>query len=494
MVFLVTHSYHLPSSLLDSRQKFEWFYYAHMLFIFVLIFVCLHYKGSIIYILPGIAVYSVDKLMGLYAYRKAQPVHTRMLCDDVVEMSFRCRDGADYRAGDYVFVNVPSVSFAQWHPYSLTSAPSLHGDEVFFHLKGAGAADSWTRRVIEEAKKNGDLTVRLDGYYGVAGDVCDRLKEKDGVILVGGGIGVTPMMSLATELITTSRVPVTLLWVARSVEEYGIFSDELEDAQRDNPNFNAKAWTTLSSYDAITRESLKDMNTFRTSLRSIRSMQPPRRKVGAPFILDQPGLSGAANAAAMAFSTFFALIALALATRMSNGEKYEDTVQDYISLMELSLVTIFAFLWIPIVIVAMRFMPRRRVVPQPLGKDEGLDSATAHMTSHGLDRTTHHDTHHDTTDSSDDEERASGGRPGLRSVVRRDSVGCRPDIPGEFSAFAKDLVERTGGPADIAVLACGPPKMLESINDYINIPSSEGYAGGKDQQAFFSFIEEDWEW
>merc|ERR1711933_267027 len=38
------------------RQKFEWFYYVHHLFILVFVFVCLHYKGSIIYLIPGIAV------------------------------------------------------------------------------------------------------------------------------------------------------------------------------------------------------------------------------------------------------------------------------------------------------------------------------------------------------------------------------------------------------------------------------------------------------
>ena len=52
-----------------------------------------------------------------------------------------------------------------------------------------------------------------------------------------------------------------------------------------------------------------------------------------------------------------------------------------------------------------------------------------------------------------------------------------------------------GRPVDIAVLACGPPKMVESINDYINVPSSFFNLGvDKNQQAFFSFIEEDWEW
>ena len=78
--------------------------------------------------------------------------------------------------------------------------------------------------------------------------------------------------------------------------------------------------------------------------------------------------------------------------------------------------------------------------------------------------------------------------------MRKESIGCRPDIPGEFSLFADKLVREAGGPVDVAVLACAPPKMLESINELINIPSSSAFGDGEGQQAFFSFIEEDWEW
>ena len=61
--------------------------------------------------------------------------------------------------------------------------------------------------------------------------------------------------------------------------------------------------------------------------------------------------------------------------------------------------------------------------------------------------------------------------------------------------FAKVLTEQMGRSVDIAVLACGPPKLVESINNYINVPSSSrSHEAEKDKQAFFSFIEEDWEW
>ena len=52
------------------RAHFEWFYYTHQhLFPLVLFFMGLHYKSAFIYLIPGVAVYSVlDKLFPLFAY------------------------------------------------------------------------------------------------------------------------------------------------------------------------------------------------------------------------------------------------------------------------------------------------------------------------------------------------------------------------------------------------------------------------------------------
>ena len=81
----------------------------------MLFFISLHYKGAIIYLLPGIAIYGVDKLMALYLYHKAVPGATRMLSTAVLEISFEIAHGVsvNYKAGDYVFLDMPAVSFLQ---------------------------------------------------------------------------------------------------------------------------------------------------------------------------------------------------------------------------------------------------------------------------------------------------------------------------------------------------------------------------------------------
>ena len=62
-------------------NRFDWFYYIHHLFIFLLLFRCFHYYGSILYLITGIALYSIDKLLGIIAYRKAGNINARCSAD-----------------------------------------------------------------------------------------------------------------------------------------------------------------------------------------------------------------------------------------------------------------------------------------------------------------------------------------------------------------------------------------------------------------------------
>lgn len=52
---------------------------------------------------------------------------------------------ADYTflPGQYVFINVPSISRYQWHPFSIASSP--HSDRFMLMIKNAG---DWTKEFI----------------------------------------------------------------------------------------------------------------------------------------------------------------------------------------------------------------------------------------------------------------------------------------------------------------------------------------------------------
>ncbi len=498
------------------RHKFELFYYVHHLFILVLLFVCLHYKGSIIYIIPGIAIYTVDKLMALQSFRKTAPVATRMLSRNVLEISFNTKPGVQYKAGDYIFLNVPSVSHLQWHPFSLTSAPTAHGNMVFFHLKAVGC---WTEQVIEEAGKQDDgmLQVRLDGFYGVNNGVCDQLKKKDGVILVGGGIGVTPMMSLALELCkTTSTIPVTLMWIVRTIDEFSIFSEELANTQHSNMNFTAKAWITLTGencpdpsnnankLNSHQLDNFEQTTSIMRHLKSIKALQSPRHTfTSSPpvFELEQTSLTGASNAFIMAISILLATVAFGLSAMISNTEVFADTTQDKVSIMDLTLVCVFVIYWILVVMFSRSILnklclPRQKYSYRNLPGAEKTEHSNTERTDHSINISGHRGTN-TPGKSFDVESTVKDNEEVLRSIIEG-NIGCRPNIPEEFSSTVGTVMENMGTVSDveIAVMCCGPPKLVESINNHINSPSAcFGTLGVKgNHQVIFSFTEEDWEW
>ena len=111
------------------------------------------------------------------------------------------------RAGQYIFLSCPEVSYFQWHPFTLTSAPeedylSVHirivGDFTGALAKACGCDFESKDKVegggtpITPALNKILPRVMVDGPFGSASE--DFLKY-EAVLLVGAGIGVTPFAS-----------------------------------------------------------------------------------------------------------------------------------------------------------------------------------------------------------------------------------------------------------------------------------------------------------
>ncbi len=93
-----------------------------------------------------------------------------------------------YEAGQYVFLQVPQISFFQWHPFTISTCI---GREMQLHIKMDG---DWTGK-LRELK---DLKfVGIDGPYGAP---AQRFYDFDQAIIVGAGIGVTPFAGILNDL------------------------------------------------------------------------------------------------------------------------------------------------------------------------------------------------------------------------------------------------------------------------------------------------------
>ena len=521
------------------RTHFEWFYYTHHLFPLVLFFMGLHYKGSFIYLIPGVAMYSVDKLFPLFAYRSAGTVRTRLVAPDVLEIRIPTRT-QEYYGGSYVFLNVPSVSWLEWHPYSLTSAPQEEGQDLVFHLKGAG---KWTRSVIEAAVKakagGSDLTVRIDGFYGPP--LMEGLVKKDAVVLVGGGIGVTPMVSIARDLVERApHVYVSLLWVVRTITEYGVLSDELEGLmrQRNPDNVDVRVWVTLSQPEPgtvadelveidvdnlgecrskittfLTRDICEHLceesqvNSLLSNLSVIRSRSVPASSgsvVSPSYLFEQGGFQGSTNALVMGMSVVVGLSAYALTWHI--GETNEIEPADKLGLLHMFMSVLWIFLFIAFVGVVRKLvlvnessvvhtMQSKTKAGNQILQDETTRLEESEATLNG----SHKGAAVKVSECDSSEMGSTTGADATSSrfvhaAMVQGRIGCRPNLGLEFRKI------RTSGDhalKNVGVLACGPMAMVQSITKICNKPNS-GCQWGTQQEdgtnAFFSFTEEDWEW
>ncbi|MFT7799823.1 cytochrome b-245 heavy chain isoform X1 [Arapaima gigas] len=112
-----------------------------------------------------------------------------------LELQMRMK-GFKMEVGQYVFMQCPSISQLEWHPFTLTSAPEE--DHFSVHIRIVG---DWTDALYKacggdknEVKEAWTLPkVAVDGPFGTASEDVFRYEV---VMLVGAGIGVTPFASI----------------------------------------------------------------------------------------------------------------------------------------------------------------------------------------------------------------------------------------------------------------------------------------------------------
>ncbi|KAG9455471.1 hypothetical protein H6P81_008375 [Aristolochia fimbriata] len=187
------------------RKMYELFFYTHQLYISFMFFYILHTGFYFIFMLfPGFYLFLIDRFLRfLQCRRKVRLVSARLLPCETVELNFSKSLGLDYTATSYVNINVPSISSLQWHPFSVSSNSSLEPDRISVIVKRDG---NWTRKLIQKLASSSDpldrLEVSMEGPYGPTS--TDFLRYET-LVLVAGGSGIVPMISIIRELIALNK-------------------------------------------------------------------------------------------------------------------------------------------------------------------------------------------------------------------------------------------------------------------------------------------------
>jgi predicted ferric reductase len=258
------------------RRFYKWFYRIHHFNWIYLIIAVIHAWTLWNYLLIGGVLYIVDKIVRLHKSIHPFRVTSIQQTDDgghtclvlaPLDKEFL------YSAGQFGWINIPAIDPYSWHPFSIV--PRRDG-QIQFVIKSNGAT-TWTgdllafssssssvtsflhsrgsylpfasinsvdgdekRPLVEESRPSrivgSDLRVYLDGPYG---HLSISPYDYEHVILIAGGVGITPMASLFIDLGVkrpSKLVSCTLYWTVRTPEIFSTFEKEFSEIVASNPN------------------------------------------------------------------------------------------------------------------------------------------------------------------------------------------------------------------------------------------------------------------
>jgi len=209
------------------RSNFELFYWAHQLFL-VLIFCIVHHANSMwMFTLVGCIVLAFDRILRLWRSSRPMMVSKLVVQNETTHLVITPLDGREFNwtAGQYAFVSLPWVSRFESHPFTISSAPS--DKQITFHIKDMGG-DTFTGNLKDLSFRGVGQTISVDGPYGSPPDITKYSR----VLIVAGGIGVTPCHSIFREMVLQKLGDnfVHLLWISRNAQLFTLFMDTLEKA------------------------------------------------------------------------------------------------------------------------------------------------------------------------------------------------------------------------------------------------------------------------
>ncbi|KAI9110083.1 hypothetical protein K1719_019124 [Acacia pycnantha] len=181
------------------RKAFEVFFYVHYLYFVFIVFFVFHVgmvPTSIV--LPGFYLFLLDRyLRFLQSRSRVRLLSARVLPCDSLELNFSKTHGLTYNPTSVVFINVPSISHLQWHPFTVTSNGNLEPEKLSVVIKSEG---SWSQKLSQMLSSSSIdcLNVSVEGPYGPASTNYLRYET---LVMVCGGSGITPFISIIRELI-----------------------------------------------------------------------------------------------------------------------------------------------------------------------------------------------------------------------------------------------------------------------------------------------------
>lgn len=247
---------------------FNVFWFTHHLFFPFYIILCFHSYGSIFepptfwaWVIGPLVFYAIERTARVYRGNQDTILQLAIAHPSrVIELQMK-KSAFKYKPGQYLFLNCPYIARQEWHPFTISSAPEENFVSVHIRIVGDWTGEVWAflnpgkkLGVVQEnvvTAPDGSPIFRIDGPFGAA---SEEVFDYNAVMLVAGGIGVTPFASILKSINfklklhkQTAIEKVYFYWISRDKNAFEWINEILSALEQDNPHNFLEISTYLTS-------------------------------------------------------------------------------------------------------------------------------------------------------------------------------------------------------------------------------------------------------
>ncbi|KAM5574160.1 ferric reduction oxidase 7, chloroplastic-like [Rosa sericea] len=437
------------------KRNFELFLYTHQLYIILVVFLALHIGYLVFPTAAGpIFIFVLDRFLRFCQSRKSVDIiSAKCLPCGTVELVLAKPESLRYNALSFVFVRAWELSRLQWHPFSVSSSPMDGKYHISVLIKAIG---KWTEKLRDSALKNLELpctklTISVEGPYG---------HEKpyhmmyENLILVAGGIGISPFLAVLSDILHSVKegkpcLPrnILLVWAVKRSDELSLLSTISMDSTI-CPSFSNKL--NLQAHIYVTRESEFPLEhgEVGNSTADSSDLCPMSKRSGMSVLV---GTGHNIWSCLYVISSTLGFVILLGLLDFFYINPFDITSWSYKGFLFLACMVASVFIFGGLVVCLWHLSEKRTSAEEKCEDDESNFGKTEHT------ETVAHNVAHQESPT---------------SLTRSIRYGARPDFKEIFGSVSKNW-----GHVDVGVIVCGPPTLQSSVAKEIRSQSVRRQSG-----------------